>query len=124
MNQARAPCMREISGEKHRQFFDSLLADAGLDGPEIFKALADSLSFIEWGEHREMIEHILGDPDPRNLLKLIANSQSILSPLQEWVSMERNLNALRMDSMSREDYYDIEYRCSQIQNFILLLKLY
>jgi hypothetical protein len=114
--------MREIQGERQRQFFDSLLVDAGLDGPEIFKALADSLSFVDWGEHRGMIEQILKDPDPRNLLKLIANSQSILSPLQDWVNMERNLNAVQTGT--KTERYRIEYRCSQIQNFILLLKLY
>jgi hypothetical protein len=114
--------MRET--EKHRQFFDSLLVDAGLDGPEIFKALEDSLSFIDWGEHKSMIEQILVNPDPRSLLRLIANSQVILSPLQEWVNMERVSLALKKEAVSRKAYYETEYRCSQIQNFILLLKLY
>jgi hypothetical protein len=115
--------MHEIEG---RNLFRQMIAEAKLDADAIMKALDDSISlgFVEWGESREIISRLLSNPTPEDIHNLIINSEFLIRPLQDWVIMERNLNEQRKGSVSKYEYYDAEYKCSQIQNFILILKLY
>lgn len=110
----------------NRDLFNKLLSGTSLDVAEIIHALKDSieLGFVEWGERKETIEKLLTEPCAQDLIQLVTQSEILLKPLEDWVKMERNLNALRKGSVSKYDYYHSEYRCSQLQNFILLLKLY
>jgi hypothetical protein len=109
-----------------RELFNDLLADSGLDVHEIIKTFEDSIShgFIDWGKHKDYMIKLLTNPAPEDLHRLIIHGEDILQPMQAWLDMERYLNSMRKGSSSKYDYYHSEYRCSQIQNFILLLKLY
>jgi hypothetical protein len=122
----RGSYMHEKEGDGTKHLFNELLAESGLDAKEVLKALEDSieLGFIDWGTHRDYIIKLLEDPAPADLHRLITQSQTILQPLEAWVMLERYLNSLRKGTVSKLEYYGSEYRCSQIQNFILLLKLY
>ena len=117
--------MDEIEREK-TQLFRQLIIDAKLDADEIMKALDESvvLGLVNWGTSHDVITKLLTDPQPEDIHSFILNSQDVLKPLEDWMIIERNVNDLRKDMISKLDYYHTEYRCSQIQNFILILKLY
>lgn len=102
------------------------LNDAGLDAQVVLSVLYDSieLGFIDWGVHKETIIRLLDNPKPDDMYRIVSNSETILQPLEAWMHMERNLNALRKESVSKYHYYESEYKCSQIQNFILMFKPY
>lgn len=117
--------MSKDKEDKSSQLFKDILNESGLDAQEIINALHNSveLGFVDWGEYRQDIVKLLHDPEPKDLHALITKAETILRPLEEWMMMERKINALRKNSVSKYEYYITEYQCSQIQNFILLLKL-
>jgi hypothetical protein len=111
--------------DERNEFFRKIRAQ-GLDAEVIFKALQDTLDLglVDWGDHRELIESILYNPDARNIYNLIANSHMILKPLQDWITVERHWNFYKRETIPLLEYIEREDRCYQVYNFILTIKLY
>jgi hypothetical protein len=111
---------------KTKHLFNDLLSDETLDVPEILLVLSDSVEsgYIDWGKHRDLIIRILFRPKPEDLYQLITQSEEILKPLHDYVTMELYLNEQRAGTIDKYEFYKVTYRCNQLRNFLLTLKLH
>lgn len=109
---------------KGKEVFIQWLEEAGLDAEVILQVLYDSieLGFIDWGTHKDSIIKLLENPTQADLFRIISNAETILKPLEAWMNIEMNLNTFREGTVSKYEYYQSVYKCSQIFNFILLCK--
>ena len=103
-----------------------LFAHTNINIDVVLDAIADSIEhgYIDWGTYRNDVIKILKHPESDDIFRIVIKGEQVFKPLASWVMMEKELIEYQKSKMTEEEYLDRFYRCTQLYNFLLLIKLH